>query len=111
MLQDEYRALYKKIKPGWQDSVSLYKKTVRPLLKKNTVVLEAGCGFSDLYQKEYKKVKKVIGVDIDPTFLDMNPYLDEKVPADLANMPQVQNDSVDLIISSWVFEHIKHPQG
>jgi ubiquinone/menaquinone biosynthesis C-methylase UbiE len=109
MLQDEYRRLYKKLNPPWKDSVSIYKKLVQKHIVNQPVVLEAGCGFSDIFKNEYKRAKKVIGVDINEKFLKSNKCVDEKIVSDLENIPQVESNSVDLIISSWVFEHLKDP--
>lgn len=110
MNQEEYRQLYKKQNKNWNDSVSIYKLVIKEEITPEKVVLEAGCGFSDLFKDDYKKARKVIGVDIDETFLNMNNILDTKICANLENMNQVKSSSVDLIISSWVFEHIKSPQ-
>lgn len=110
MTQDDYRAEYKKINKNWNDSVSIYKSIVSPLITPDTVVLEAGCGFSNMYREEYKKAKRIIGVDIDESYLQANDVIQEKIVADLSNFPQVQNESVDLIISSWVLEHLKEPE-
>lgn len=111
MLQTEYQELYKKVNKSWDDSVSIYKKLVSKEINETTTVLEAGCGFSDLYREEYKRAKHVIGVDISDEYLKGNTLIKEKIVADLAHMPQVKNDSVDLIISSWVLEHVENPEG
>ena len=109
MLQDEYRNLYKKIRTGWNDSVSIYKDLVSKNITKDTVVLEAGCGFSSLFEKEYKRARRVIGVDISRKFLDLNKLLNTKIVSDLGSMPKVKDNSIDVIISSWVLEHLKKP--
>src|SRR3972149_10536240 len=102
LLQDNFRELYKKINPKWQDSVTIYKKLISSYIQKDMTILEAGCGFSDMYLDLYGKVKRVIGVDIEPRYLEMNPHLQEKIQSDLADMPQVQDSSIDLLVSSWV---------
>ncbi|MBU0976526.1 MAG: class I SAM-dependent methyltransferase [Patescibacteria group bacterium] len=109
MLQDQYRQEYKKINSSWTDSVSIYKDLVRSYIEQDSTVLEAGCGFSSMFEKEYKRAKRVIGVDVSEEFLKMNKVLDEKIVASLENIPQVESESVDMIISSWVFEHIQDP--
>ena len=109
MLQDEYRQLYKRINKGWEDSVSLYKKLINKQIDKTTVVLDAGCGFSDLLKEEYERCKKVIGVDISPKFLAKNEWVDVKIVANLESIPKIRDNSIDVIVSSWVFEHLKNP--
>lgn len=110
MLQDEYRQLYKTINKNWNDSVSIYKESVRKNIGKKSVVLEAGCGFSDLFKEEYKNARKVIGVDVNREFLENNKCVDEKIVSDLMSIPQVESNSIDRIISSWVFEHLENPK-
>jgi len=109
MTQEEYREEYKKINKRWNDSVSIYKDIVSSLITSDTIVLEAGCGFSNLYREEYKRAKKIIGVDISEEYLNMNDIIEEKIVSDLSSFPQVPDNSVDLIISSWVIEHLESP--
>ncbi|HEC67089.1 MAG TPA: class I SAM-dependent methyltransferase, partial [bacterium] len=110
MQQDDYRDLYKKMNKNWNDSVSLYKAEIAPLINKNMVVLEAGCGFSNLFTDQYEKAKKVIGVDISQEYLNANTTLEHKVLAPLEDMPQIPTGSIDLVVSSWVLEHIQNSQ-
>ncbi|MDD3647565.1 MAG: class I SAM-dependent methyltransferase [Candidatus Dojkabacteria bacterium] len=109
MLQDDYRSKYKQICKSWNDSVSIYKELVRANIKKDMTVLEAGCGFSSMFKEEYKKAGRVIGVDVCEEFLKMNEVLNEKILASLEDIPQIESESINLIISSWVFEHIQDP--
>lgn len=110
MTQEDYRQKYKTINKIWHDSVSVYKDIVTKLINSETTVLEAGCGFSNLYREEYKRAKKVIGVDISPEYLNANDTIHEKIVSDLSHFPQVQDLTVDIIISSWVLEHLESPE-
>lgn len=110
MTQDDYREKYASINKGWTDSVTLYKSTFSKLINSETVIMEAGCGFSNLYKDEYKKAKHVIGVDISEEYLALNDVIQEKIVSDLSNCPQVKNNSVDLIVSAWVLEHLESPE-
>lgn len=107
MNQDDYRNRYKQINSSWQDSVSIYKKLVRENINENTTVLEAGVGFSDMFAQEYELAQRVIGVDVNKDYLAWNKTLDEKHVAPLENMSMIDNNSVDLVISSWVLEHVE----
>jgi ubiquinone/menaquinone biosynthesis C-methylase UbiE len=109
MLQDDYRQKYKKLNPHWEDSISIYRSFVKKYISSDTVVLEAGCGFSNMFVEEYKKARKIIGVDVNKEFLEKNPVIQEKIVANIEDMLQIKDGSIDLIISSWVFEHLQHP--
>lgn len=111
MLQDQYRDLYKQINKNWQDSVTLYREAVSAAIFPGATVLEAGCGFSTMFATEYKRAGKVIGVDIDAEFLERNELVDQKIVSDLASLPELQDNSVDVIMSSWVLEHLENPEA
>ena len=99
------------------DGTIAFYNRVNALLKDNYTVLDFGCGRGE-YQEDpviYRrtlhiikgKVKKVIGVDVDPVAAS-NPYLDEfRILNDLT-WP-LQNNEVDLCVCDWVIEHIKDP--
>jgi len=110
MSQDEYRDLYKKLNKKWNDSVSIFKEILEQNITEDTTILDAGCGFSNMLTSEYNKAKRVIGVDVSEEFLSKNPILNEKIVANLESIPQVKSNSIDLIISSWVFEHLERPK-
>lgn len=58
------------------------------------------------------KVRRVIGIDVDPV-VTTNPTLDEAhiLPADAGMHPRLPlgDHSVDLILADWTFEHIADP--
>lgn len=74
------------------------------------VLLDGGCGHSPILKQEYKRCSKVIGVDLDREGLERNQWVDEKHFVSLVDIP-IQEDSVDLLVSSWVLEHIEDPQS
>lgn len=72
------------------------------------VLLDAGCGRSSVLAELYKKCEIVMGVDMDKENLDSNILLDKKIYGNLTKVP-LENSSIDIITSAWVFEHIKEP--
>lgn len=60
------------------------------------------------------KVRKVIAADVDPVVLS-NPGADEAVVLELLANGQfsipLPNDSIDIIVSDWTFEHISNPEA
>ncbi len=92
---------------------------IASLINENSTVLEFGAGrganvseVKSEYLRNLQNFKgrcaKVVGCDIDEAVLD-NPYLDEAhVISPNAPLP-FADETFDIIVSSWVFEHIEHP--
>lgn len=72
------------------------------------VLLDAGCGHSTLLAEQYTRCKEVIGVDLDRIGLNKNKLVTRKIFADLSDIP-IPDNSVDIVTSAWVFEHISNP--
>jgi SAM-dependent methyltransferase len=73
------------------------------------ILLEIGCGRgTDDLSKIYEKCKRIIGIDSDRLSLEENKYVNCKINSSLEEV-DLPEDSVDIIISSWVFEHIERP--
>jgi len=96
---------------------------VNALLRSDMTVLDFGAGRGAGVVDERRpfvrdlrnlrgKVRRVIGVDVDPV-VTANPTLDEAFvlpPAGGADLSlPLADESVDLILSDWTFEHIEHP--
>lgn len=73
------------------------------------VLLDAGCGHSTVLEDVYKKCKMVIGVDLDRQGLNKNKLVDKKIYADLTKIP-IRDNSIDVVTSAWVLEHIEDPK-
>jgi SAM-dependent methyltransferase len=92
---------------------------VNGLLQPEMTVLDYGAGRGAVFSsnkcqlreklaKLQGKVRKVIGVDVDEGVLD-HPFLDEKHLMDVNASIPVADQSVDLIVAHWVFEHVENP--
>ncbi|GAB4159709.1 MAG: hypothetical protein Fur003_3450 [Candidatus Dojkabacteria bacterium] len=104
------------IKPEDRNIYKPYKKLVNEAIdafiasnNRKPILLDAGCGHSSTLEEEYTRCAKVIGVDVDKAGLDQNQWVDEKYVADLTQMP-LEDNSVDIIVSEWVLEHIEKPE-
>ncbi|MBN9429701.1 MAG: class I SAM-dependent methyltransferase [Burkholderiales bacterium] len=85
----------------------VYAKKVDAILTAQMVLLDAGCGRTAPVLTSYVgRAKHLIGVDL-VDFVDV-PDAIETHRCDLARMP-VSSNSVDLIISRSVFEHLQDP--
>ena len=99
-------------------TVAFYNR-VRSLAGPDMVALDVGCGrgaFADRLQEnpweECRVLKgrcqRVIGIDVDPAG-EQNPLMDEFRRIDGARWP-VESESVDLLVSDAVLEHVPEPE-
>jgi SAM-dependent methyltransferase len=92
---------------------------VNALLEPEMVLVDFGAGrggeaeVPSRYVRELTnlrgKVRKVIGVDVDPVVHD-NPLIDEAVLINPATPLPFADASIDMIVTSWTFEHIEDPK-
>lgn len=100
------------------DGTVVFYGRINSIITAEMTVLDVGCGrgsalLSDqvLYRKNLRnlkeKVKSVIGIDVDPAGKD-NPGLSEfRIITD--KIWPVESQSIDLIVSDFVLEHILNP--
>ena len=93
---------------------------VNAMLRPHMTVLDYGAGrggafvdgdasYWESLAKIQGKVRKVVGVDVDNAIFE-HPFLDEKLLIDTnINTIPVKDQSIDLILAHWVFEHIENP--
>jgi SAM-dependent methyltransferase len=92
---------------------------INALLRPEMVVIDYGAGRGGVFLSgEYAfreklanlqgKVQKVIGIDVDDGVL-AHPYLDERHVIEVGAPIPVEDQSTDLVIAHWVFEHIEDP--
>ena len=85
----------------------IYERRILAKLKPDTVLMDAGCGrTAPLLAKFTGKAGRLIGVelvDFDPAAV---PAGVELIQGNLAQIPRLQDASVDLILSRSVLEHI-----
>ncbi|MCJ2185958.1 class I SAM-dependent methyltransferase [Novosphingobium beihaiensis] len=102
------------------DGTLLFYSKVKSLLKKDDIVLDFGAGRGagashcrSNYIKSLQNFKgecaEIHGCDVDPVVKD-NPYLDEARIQEVGGALPYEKDFFDLIVSSWVFEHIEDPR-
>jgi len=94
---------------------AIYEWVARALLGQPgaNVVIDVGGGrtwhFGDDYWRNPKF--KLIGVDVDPAELALNPKLDQAVTADICSTLGVPDGSVDLVLCRAVVEHLHDTSG
>ncbi len=108
--QNAYREQYRTLRPGWRPSGEVYETTVRSYLHADARILDFGCGRGGLPEKLSAEMPNVFGVDPDWNSLSeyRAPAVKRTVGMD-GQLPFVEA-SFDLILSSWVLEHLSNPE-
>lgn len=120
-MPDPYRRLYPEAAAGGfsrvDGTVDFYTR-VAALLRPDMVVVDFGAGRGAFLDQEpgYRRdlqnlqgrVAKLIGVDIDPV-VENHPALDESIVYAPGEAIPLRDQSVNLIVSDFTFEHIEDP--
>jgi len=108
--QDRYRQIYRDLRPGYQDGVTLYAHLVGRLITPQATVLDAGCGRGGVIELYWEGVEQAVGVDFDLDSLTEHRCLQQLIRGDLAQLPFAA-DTFDVVLCSWVLEHLTHPDA
>ncbi|HUN21958.1 MAG TPA: class I SAM-dependent methyltransferase [Anaerolineales bacterium] len=108
--QNLYREQYRTSHAGWQTSGERYEQAVRTVLPRNGWLLDVGCGRGGLPEKlSTEGQSHLIGVD--PDFQSLTEYRAPAVAlaSAFANHLPFANAQFDVVIATWVFEHLDSP--
>ena len=108
--QERYRQLYRRLKPGYRTSGQIYEGLVAKHIAAETRVLDAGCGRAGVLGLYKDRAGLAVGVDADLASLRDNACLDHLVAGELEKLP-FADGSFDLVVSSWVIEHLTAPEA
>jgi SAM-dependent methyltransferase len=108
--QNYYRAQYRKRRPSWQPATEVYEGLIRAVLRPHSAVLDVGCGRGGVLEQLGEAVAFPCGIDPDPLSLREHrlPHLPRAVA--LADALPFRAASFDVILCSWLFEHLRAPQ-
>lgn len=107
--QNRYRERYRAMRPGWRTSGEVYELRIRPYATGDAVVLDLGCGAGGVMELLGAQVKMLAGVDRHwPSLLCNRARAMRRVFGDVNALP-FRVASFDLVVCSWVIEHIARP--
>ena len=107
--QNAYRARYAEMRPGWRPATILYEAVIREHLTPGKRVLDLGCGRGGTLEQLGAAVSHPLGLDPDHRSLVEHRLPDLPRMAATADAIPLCAASVDMVLSSWVLEHLPDP--
>lgn len=107
--QNACRRRYAAAHPGWRESGQIYEASVRQYVSLATRVLDVGCGRGGVIELLHGDVALAVGVDPDVTSLAEHRAPIHRAGGLLEALP-FPDESFDLVVCSWVLEHLAEPE-
>jgi len=103
-----YRARYAALHPGWQSATARYQALVAATLTPTLKVLDLGCGRGGIAERLYTTAP---WIGIDPDFCSLADHRVTTLPRGQATATHLPFPACtfDLVVSSWVLEHVADP--
>lgn len=109
--QNQYRERYRQLTPGWQPSGEQYEALATGYAHASTALLDLGCGRGGLIEKLGPEVGQPVGCDPDRRSLAEHRSPDTRRVCAPAEVLPFADATFDLVIASWLLEHLSHPQA
>lgn len=107
--QNRWRERYRALTPGWRPATELYAGHVRQLLRPTSHILDVGCGRGGLVEQLGHPLTHIVGLD--PDWLSLHEHrLPLPRAVGLSQALPLPNASIDLVLASWVLEHLAQPE-
>jgi SAM-dependent methyltransferase len=105
-----YRRQYAALRPGWKSATARYEQWVAEMLDLNTRVLDLGCGRGGIVERLGAQGQ---WVGIDPDSRSLRTHRVPTLPRGQAPAHRLPfaDRAFDLVVSSWVFEHLPDPKA
>jgi SAM-dependent methyltransferase len=107
--QNAYRDHYAQQHPGWRPATHVYEALIRDRLRPGWRVLDLGCGRGGALEQLGAAISHPIGLDPDHRSLVEHRLPDLPRAVATASAIPLRGESIDLVLSSWVFEHLPDP--
>jgi len=107
--QNAYRARYARQHPEWRPATEQYEALIRAHLHPGLRVLDLGCGRGGVLEQLGAAVDRPLGLDPDLASLAGHRLPDLPRAVALADALPLPAGSVDLVLASWVLEHLTDP--
>lgn len=107
--QNAYRAQYRARHPNWRPATEVYEALIRQRVRPGTRVIDLGCGRGGVLEQLGDLVAHPVGLD--PDWLSLREHRLPNLPraAAFAAALPVRDSCADLIVCSWVLEHLADP--
>src|SRR5688572_26042851 len=107
--QNAYRAQYRAQNPGWRPATEVYEHLIRQKLRLGMRVLDLGCGRGGVLEQLGEAVSFPTGFD--PDLISLREHRIAGLPrsAAMADSIPLRDSCIDLIVCSWVLEHVADP--
>lgn len=106
--QNELREEYRRRRPGWRPATELYAALVRSRLRPEHRLLDLGCGRGGLIEQLNHPLPQTMGLDPDLASLRQHRLDFSRVQGTSEALPYADG-SFDVIIASWLLEHVPQP--
>jgi SAM-dependent methyltransferase len=112
MVKDRLIACMDYYKNHFPDYVGIdkqYENVILEIVNKDSIIADIGCGRTSRFAKHKGSYGKLIGIDVSEEEIQHNQEIDEKIVCNAGEKISLPNESIDLVVSFFVLEHVANP--